>query len=230
MRKTLVLLVIGVLILPLGLRAIPVKAAAEPDILITWKPLVYTPPGFEGRILPVANARIVASVTVVDNGRVADLSGQTIYWYLNDEFIEGTANKRTVEFRAPAEPNSRMDLRVEIPTYGNSGGILKTVEIPLLQPVVVIDAPFQKKMVSGESFQVHALPYFFNVSRLSYLKFSWSADGKSATNDDPTRLVVHIVPGTSSGYQTQLSLSALNPFGQDTFEGADDSTVLTFVQ
>src|SRR3989344_5434538 len=97
------------------------QSATQPKVLITWQQLVYVPGGYLGRPLPTASSRIRASVAVVDGGKVADLSGQEIYWYVNDEFVEGANNGQTIEFRVADKVNTFVDLRVKIPGY--KGGV-----------------------------------------------------------------------------------------------------------
>ena len=155
--------------------AIGQSSAAE--MHITWRAQTYAPPTYIGKLLPTAGARVTASVFVIQNGKILDLAGKTIYWYLNDEFVEGGENQQTVEFRVPKDQNGAIaDLMVRLPD--TAGGLVNSIDIPIVAPQVAIDAPFPRGAVTGPSFRVKARAYFFNTPSPAFLAYSWVVNGK----------------------------------------------------
>jgi hypothetical protein len=200
--------------------------ADEPHLLITWRPQVYVPPGYTGRALPTANSRVTASVALIDNGRIADLSGETIYWYVNDKFVEGGANRQTVDFRVPDRMNTLVDLRVNVQSY--KGGVLKTVEIPVFSPAVVIDAPFPRRQTPNGRFSVRAVPYFFNLKTTALLAVRWKVNGEDRVSEsDPFLLTLESGDVMRESLPTTIGVTVRNPVSL--FEASGDEINLNFV-
>lgn len=192
------------------------SSAAE--MHITWRAQTYAPPTYAGKLLPTAGARVTASVLVVQNGKLLDLTGKTIYWYLNDEFIEGGDNQQTIEFRVPKDKNGTIaDLMVRLPD--TAGGLVNTIDIPIIAPQVAIDAPFPRGVVTGPSFRVRARAYFFNTPSPAFLSYSWGVNGKEPSAEDPENLSVAIEPGSTPGLPIMLNLNVKNPLSLIEFAG-----------
>jgi hypothetical protein len=199
-------LAFGVLIvLSPAFRADAQVGGPDSRILLTWRPQVYAPPDFTGRLLPTARSRITASVAVIENGRPQSLAGQSIYWYMNDQFIESGRNKETVSFLAPDRVNTSLDLMVRLPDY--KGGTLKTITIPVVPPHAVIDAPFPRGVFASYAFTVRALPYFFNAPSLFSLNFDWRvADQKVVDAENPNILNVAYQGALAPGARSDITL------------------------
>ncbi len=204
------------------------QTASGPKVLLTWRAQVYVPADYKGRVLPTGGSNIYASVEVIDNGRLVNLSGQEIFWYMNDEFIEGGGNRQTVLFTLPDRTGTNVDLRVQIPNY--KGGVLKTVTIPVVVPQVVVEAPFPGNLVNTTAFDLQALPYFFNVQNLSALLFSWKVNGESpSTNDKPQSLHVDFAAQARPDARFDVQVSVTNPRAKF-FEAGGDNVSLLFNQ
>ena len=209
-------------------QSLKAQTTAGPKILLTWRPQVYVPADYRGRILPTGGSLVFASVEVIDGGGLVNLSGQRIFWYVNDEFIDDGANRQTVQFTLPNRTATNVDLRVQLPDY--KGGVLKTVTVPVVQSKVVIEAPFPGNVFSTTALQFRALPYFFNTSNLGALLFSWSVNGeKPQTQDSPEVLHVDFASQAQSGARLDVRLSVTNPRAQFP-EGGGDAVSLLFEQ
>jgi hypothetical protein len=202
--------------------------ANQPQFLISWKANTYAPPDFMGKVLPTANSLITTSFELVDGGKLADLSRQTIYWYLNDDLIENKTGVQQVTFPAPSIAGGNVNLRVELPNYrGND--LLKTIEIPIARPEAVIEAPLPNGLFSGDRIQLKARPYFFNVKNSLDLTFSWETNGETPqTSEEPEVLNVVLNKDASAGTPITIDLAIRNPV--NIFESATKSINLTFVK
>lgn len=198
----------------LGFFIVAEAQQSEPQLMVTWSTPTYVPFWFHGKALPTANSSITASVELVDGGSIVDLSGQKIYWYVNDQFVNGGVGLQKVAFSAPSVANNIMDLRVEVPSYKSSqaNAVLKTVEIPVVRGEAVIEAPFPDSQFSSDSLDLNGWPFFFNTKDSSRLKFSWSANGESSQNlENPEALTVNINPDAASGSSLNVLLSISVP-------------------
>src|SRR3989344_3706408 len=190
---------------------------AAPELFITWTASRSSaPPDFQGKIFPGAKSSISASVMLIDNGKAVDLSNETVYWYANNGFIDGGAGVTRVAFGAPSVARNTINLRAQLPSYGENF-VVKTIEIPVVVPEAVIDAPFPGGTFSQSPVKVKAYPFFFTVPDLSFLKFLWNVNGTEPTNQEvPGELFINVPAGTANNSSFSVNLSIENPaaFGQ----------------
>ncbi len=202
--------------------------SSSPQFLITWQAKSYAPPEYRGRILATAGSPITASFDLIDGGKVADLTNQTIYWYLDDQLISNAPGKQTVSFLAPDTAPNILKLRIQLPSYNNNL-LLKVVQIPVVTPEVVIESPYPDGTVGGSSISLKGAPYFFNVLNPLALSFSWSVNGQTAeSKENPDELIASINPDARTGSTLNIGLGAQNP--KNNSEAADKNLVLTFVK
>jgi hypothetical protein len=204
------------------------KAGAQqnrPQFLVTWKaPQNYAPAEFSGKVLPTAGSRIIVSFDLVDGGKLQNLSKQTIYWYLDDNFLAGGDGMQSTTFTVPETASDFLALRIQLPNYGSSL-IFKTIQIPVANPSVVIEAPYPNKTFNDVSVKVRANPYFFNMTSLSKLRLAWSVNGEVAQNaENPFELTVNINSDAPSGSTVNIGAIAQN--SRRTYEVASGNVVL----
>ena len=185
-----------------------------PQVLITWKADTYVPPGFPGKAMPTTNSLIRASVEILENGRFADLSKQTIRWYLNDKenFFDTGVGKQSVIVGASPFPKDPLVLRVNIPDYGGRE-INKSITIPNVQPEAIIQFPNSSRNFSTSHIQLKAVPYFFHIKNPSDLTFGWKVNNnsKQEITASPDIFNIDILPGTPNGFGVKIDLNLLNP-------------------
>jgi hypothetical protein len=198
----------------------------SPQFMITWQSRTYVPADFEGKILPTANSTIAVSFELIDGGTPADLSGQTVYWYANNNFLQGGKGLQHIEFRAPDAVGGTIDLRVEVPNY-KRGAQLKTVEIPIVAPRAVIEAPFPNNEFSASPVQLTGLPYFFNVRDISPLNFSWSINGVTPSGtENPDMLTIRLNQDALAGSPLGVAFTVQNK--NNALEGASGNVNLIY--
>jgi len=195
------------------------SAQTAPQFLITWKTTgSYTPSFYQGKALPTYGSNITASLELVSQGKLIDLSQQNIYWYTNDVLVGGGTGTQQVTFPPLGEAPNSMTLRVTLPNY-SSGYLIHEVQIPMVEPVAVLYAPYPNGQFSGNPLTIEAIPYFFNVPSASNLTYSWSVNDQSGPSaENPESAVITLPQGAQSGTALDVSLSITNP---------NDSTVGT---
>lgn len=188
--------------------ALSAKGASAPEMWITWRAATYIPSDYSGRPLPVRNSKIVAAVDLFENGRFVDLSEQTIYWYMNDRLLGGGPGEARMPVTIPeAVSRTGVTLRVSMPDYKD--GIARTINVIVADPQAVIRTPSR---VSGTSFEVRAVPFYFNISDPSELSFDWNISGQKPSNvSDPSLIKVSLGNSVPSGTIIPISLSLSNP-------------------
>ena len=183
------------------------SAAPEPELIITWKASTYVPADYRGKIIPTSRSNVVAAVELLDSGTLVNISKQTIYWYLDDEFLSGGAGGQSVRLLTGNVPGGTHTLRAQIPNYKNRT-LVKSVEIPISSPEAVIEAPIAGNFLSAPQLTVRGLPYFFNVRRPEQLLFSWSVNGQAPPNaENSQELAVTVGSAARSGKTFAIKLT-----------------------
>ncbi len=209
-KKILGVLIFGIVAFLVNPHAI--LRAATPEFLITWRAQSYVPPYYTGKALPSAGSSLVAALELVENGRLIDLSQETITWQLDRELIGNGIGLQTVTFQAKDLGGGAHNLRARINNFRDQSIIvLKTIEIPVADPEAVIENRFPGATFGGSRVRVTGYPYFFNIQNPTELSYSWNVNGqKPATLENPSVLDVNI-DGTSGQQSLEVKLTIKNP-------------------
>ncbi len=231
LKAAMELLAVGLLVVVFFAGGAAQKSRAQttaPRFMTTWQAKSYAPPQYKGKILPTLSSQITVAFDVLDKGKVADLSKQTINWYLGGQILGSGKGMQTITFLAPESNLGDLELSVELPDYLPNGQLLmNSIRIPVVSSEAVIEAPYPEGVFSGYSPQIKGVPYFFNVSSPSYLNFSWSVNGETAQNaEDPTNLIINLNQDARSGSDIYIELVINN--ASDYLTAAKAETTLTF--
>jgi hypothetical protein len=216
----LVLISGGTLLLVTPAAHAQTTASASPTFLITWKTTgSYIPSFYIGKGLPTYGSKITASLELISpQGKILDLSQQTIYWYVDDTLVGGGAGAQQATFPPIGDAPNTANLRVTIPNY-NGVYLVHAINIPMVLPEAVIYAPYPNGQFTQNPLTVQAIPYFFNIADPSGLSYTWSVNGQAGSNaENPETAQITLPQGTQSGTGVSASLSVENP---------NDSTVAT---
>jgi hypothetical protein len=186
-------------------------AATGPQFILTWQALnSEVPSSYIGKALPSYGSKITADVSILENGKLENLSGQTIYWYLNDTLIGGGAGVTGITFTPFGTPPSSLTLKVELPS-DPEGYLVHSIQIPLVPPQAVILAPYPGGDFSSNPVEVTAIPYFFNASS-SGLTYAWAVNGQTGGSaENPESAAVTLPGNTPSGTGITVALAITNP-------------------
>jgi len=203
--------------------------STPPQVVVTWQAYgSYIPPGYIGKALPNQRSEIVASLEVLSNGKPVDLSGQTIYWYQNETLIGGGTGKQRIIFYPFGSAPAFLTLEVQLPGYNNESLLIHDVQIPLISPKAVIEAPHPSGQLSGDPIVLQGTPYFFYTSNAGMLSYSWSVNGEtSAAAENPETLQINLDPSTPSGSSLAVSLTITDT--QNSM-ASNDSTNIVYVK
>jgi hypothetical protein len=193
---------------------IPANAQqTTPQFLVSWQSNSFAPSWFKGKVFPTTGSQIIVKFDLIDGGKIADLSKTAVRWYVNNNLILNEKNGlgiKTYSFFANDYVGAKTNVRISIPDY--KGSVLDSVlDIPVVNPEVVINAPYFDKIISAGKLDLEAIPLFFNVNNLSSLSFSWAANGQPTTITGNPFLGLNIDAGImSSGSGIDLSAMVKN--------------------
>lgn len=190
------------------------QTAGTPTFLITWKASnSYIPSFYQGKALPSYSSNITASLELISNGKILNISGQTIYWYLNNTLIGGGTGVQQVTFIPFGAPPNSEALSVRLPQF-NGHFIAHEIALPFSDPVAVIYAPYSNNTFSTNPITLNALPYFFNTPSAANLSYSWTVNRQMGTNtENPQEAQITLPQGTPSGTNLDISITIENPVG-----------------
>lgn len=195
----------------------PLKAEAqrETDFLISWQARNYAPPSYLGRLLPARKTILEAAVELTENGRLVNLSGNEIRWFFDGQLQKSGIGMKTVFFVIP-DFIPAGDHELEVTVIGFRGRNLeKKIELPIVEPEVVIDAPYVHGKIAAGLNNFYALPYYFNISRPIQLIFNWAANNQSITEAGGGSDLLTLDTSTGrSGQPISLRLEALSKINQ----------------
>lgn len=192
------------------------KAQNEPFILITFKGLNYAPSDYQGKVLPIQNSPVVASVALIQNGKFINISDMQINWLIDNQPYRSGIGLSTIIFQEPDLSNrfSSTNVEAEFPNYPG-GFILNSISFTPGSPQVIIENTYPNSQFNGQSVSLKLIPYFFNIRNIQDLNISWSINGQSPTNlDNPETLDVQLPNSPPPGSTLNVSLSVQSKLSQ----------------
>lgn len=176
-------------------------AQQAPQFLVSWQTNSFAPSWYQGKNFPTTGSQIIVKFDLIDGGKIADLSKTAIRWYINDNLVMNEKNGlgiKTYAFFAKDYAGAKTNVRISIPNY--KGSVLDDVfDISVVNPEVVMNAPYPDNLISTGKLDLEAMPFFFNVSNMSNLSFSWAANNKPTTIVGNSLLSLNIDAGPVSG-------------------------------
>jgi len=205
-------------------------AQASPQFLISWKAQNYVPDWYAGKILPTAGTQIEVNFELIDNGKLADLSNAKVRWYINDKLVKNENNGLGIKKINLITPNyfgQTVQVRIAIVNFLGGGLIDKMIDIPVVQPEAVINAPYAGNEIKtgGSIFEI--FPFFFNTDNRENFSVQWSVLGQEPKSQkgDPFSLDLNIDPQMPIGSGIGLSVVVSNIL--KTLESASQTINLT---
>ncbi|MFH1346955.1 MAG: hypothetical protein ABIH10_01755 [Spirochaetota bacterium] len=206
-----------------------VSAQAVPQFLISWKAQNYVPDWYSGKIFPTAATSVDVSFELMVNGKPADLSTVKVRWYVNDKLVKNEINGlgiKKINIIVPKYFGQTMQVRIAIVDFSGGGLIDKMIDIPVVRPETVINAPYKNNEIkTGESiFEV--FPFFFSTDDKGNFSVRWSVLGQEPESQgDPFMLNLNIDTQMPVGSNINLSVAMSNII--KTLESANQTINLT---
>jgi hypothetical protein len=225
------ILKIIIFILPFVLKNIVFAQTNSDRLIISWEAEGLTHYEFMGKKLPSPGSVVSVGVDFIRNNRVVDLSKDEIYWYINNKLVSNSSGVKKINFTAPNQKGGSVDVRVKLPRYE----VLKTIEIPITDPKIVINAPFPKKEIYQNDFEVDLLYYFFNLPKNSLerdpgalLSVNWQINGNPAepVEENPFKLKIRV----DSNQRININIKAFVQNALNQLNSAEKEVNITFIK
>jgi len=187
-------------------------AQSSPEMFITWESSNYAPNNYKGKILPIESSVVSASVLVIDNGKIADLSRAEIRWFSERKLLGSGVGLTGIKFEIPINAISSARIEAEIINYKGGATLEDFIRIPIARPEVVIEASGQlsEKIIIAGINTIKALPYFFNINSLEQLSFTWEANNQEIKEQGKTGETLELDITDGAGNLLNLGVKARN--------------------
>ncbi len=199
------------------------QTASEPEFMVTWSTKNYVPSDYMGKILPAKSGRLDVGFDLIDRNKIADLSGATITWFLNDNFIRSGIGLKNISLNLNGELNQI--IRISVTDYADDE-ISHIFSIQPAEPEIVIDTKnplllsFNQIQLAAKKHVFGIRPFFFNIKGLDELIFKWRVDNKliSGAAENPWLLSLDLGTPEGAAQETDLAVSASAANINDQFE------------
>lgn len=195
------------------------QAQTNTDVIITWQAGNFYPSDYPGKALPTNGSNILASVEVIKNSKIKDISKSIITWHLDNNFLKEGVGLKNISFSVTKARGGTHYLRA---TVINDNETLETTSpIPVTDFSVAIKPfyPAGIKIKSGTKLVFQAIPYFFNISSLDGLSFLWKINNEEIKAAGDNQLVLNV--GAPTNNQELLSVSLNVQSVKNRFETAN---------
>lgn len=199
------------------------QTVAAPEFLVTWSAKTYVPSDYLGKILPTKSSQVSIGLDLVDRNKIADLSGATISWFLNENFIRSGVGLKNININLNGGLSS--NIRVSITDY-SADELDHIFSIQSVEPEIVIDTK-NPLILSRNQIQLpakdhllEARPFFFNITNPNELNFKWRVDNKliSGSAENPGFLNLNLGTTGGTAKETRMTVSASATNIRDQFE------------
>lgn len=197
------------------------------DADITWNALNEAPADYEGKILPSAESKIIASVLpiIFSPGAKTQLNPNNFNysWFLNDIFDSKNSGPGKIAYKF--QLNNSATLKVRISNSQNTITLEKSINLPVVSPQILVFLADQSgrtiykndvKILTaapGQKLNFLARPFFFNLPS-SQLNWSWFVNDKKVGGapQNPLAGSLEIPKGIATPTNFQITVTALNTY------------------
>lgn len=229
LRTALLLLAIGLLAAGISFFTISfAQTAPAPQFFVSWQAHTYAPPFYTGKRLATNNSTVTATFELLTGGRSADLSQQTIRWYLNNELYRSGDGLKTITFNIDPLTKNDYTVRITLPRYRNGDDLDHLFTIPIVPPEVVIDAPYPEGKIPAGTNLLRALLYFFNTTNPARdIDIAWTVNGERTQTSALTPDILEMQIPLQIDGGTTLTVSTDVHHRQNSFEFASTQRVFS---
>ena len=186
--------------------------AADYKVWFNFESNSYIPPSFSGKNIPAKLAEANVFLEVLKDGRPLDLSKNKISWYLNNSLKSSAVGQNIFNFKDESSISIKNSVRAIISGVKEDGGSLTgEIDIPISAPLLILTPP--AFLEAGKENSITATPFFFNVSSLNNLIFSWRVNSEEVlenSNGRPDALSLFIEESSINNQPVLVSVSAVN--------------------
>ncbi|MFH1192964.1 MAG: hypothetical protein V1656_01445 [Candidatus Jorgensenbacteria bacterium] len=218
----------GIALMAIGAVCASVLAATQPpasaNLILTWSADNFYPSDYEGKALPANGSSVSVSLETVKSGKLQDLKSVPIAWYLDGDWLSGGVGQKHASFVVTKAKGASHSLRAVAGLP--EGEAEQTVSVPIVAREIVIETPYRSGFTASAAKPIvfRAVPYFFNITSITDLLFSWTAGGDTRSASGDNELSVNLGGAQN---QTTLPVSVAVRGVSSVFESASDAVIIT---
>lgn len=182
-------------------------------VIITWQADNFYPADYAGRALPSFGTPVTVTAEVLQNNKLLDVSQANFLWYVDENLVARGVGLKQMTFNAQAGSGGYDFVRVVVQA-ANNNSFENSTRVYVTRPTVVLEGDFPNQTASaGSQILIQAIPYFFNITSLNDLNFSWLINNnqKQSGNDNQLLLTIN---NSDAGAPLTINVSAQNSKNQ----------------
>ncbi len=187
------------------------RAQSLPIFLASWKAYNFIPPGFIGKALPLAEGTPVeVAFEIIQNGKIVDISKNDVKLFANNKKkAEGFGVRR---FRFVTDGSRAYEIKINVLDSRGDIQFEHRFVIPAASPEIAVSYSYPRNTIKAGVNVFQIIPYFFNISRINDLRFSWAVNGAApeATDKNPDQLEIAVPNDYPKNAAITISAAAQN--------------------
>lgn len=178
--------VIGALVCAFFLYIPGTAHAQTASLLVSYSTNTTAPFSYQGKKLATRGEEVLLAATLLDSaGRVVDPLKVSFRWVVDGKILQEGVGISTISVTPTSIAQNQIGLRL-IATYQEQK-YETTVSIPLVAPMLVVEAPYPNLLISEKEVSLRAVPYFFPSG--NPITFEWTANGRNLYYDGETAAI-----------------------------------------
>jgi len=193
--------------------------AAGPQFVVSWKPQVYAPVWYEGKLFPVKESSVRVSFEMIDQnspnaGKVIDVSDSEVRWYVGGELVRKGNGLQSLVIKNNLYSGDVMDVRISVDFFDSQTGEQyfadKYISIPIMDRKLSLVRRWMDSTLAPHAQSTwYAVPLFFSSAPQSST-ITWTVNGQvvQPISGNPFALTIQSGDG---GQSADIEVSLKNP-------------------
>ena len=144
------------------------------DLILTWQAINFYPNFYQGKNYPTLNSLLILKVQITKNNKLLPPENILFNWEINLNHFSEKIGLDTIKIEPLNFLLDKKNLLIKINAIiENKEMIEKIIEIPIKEPLIIIENSYPTKIINFPQANIKVFPYFFKASQYSDFKFEW---------------------------------------------------------
>lgn len=192
--------------------------AAEPQFLVSWKPLVYTPRWYGGKAIPVKDSLVSVSFELIDQndsnkGKIISIGSSEVRWYIGTKLIQKGIGLQTITIQNNLFSGDTINVKIAVDFLDSKTQekyfVEKYIRIPVTDRKLFLVRRWMDTTLAPRAQATwYAVPLFFSSDPKS-ATINWTVNGQEVVplSDNPFAFTIQ---AGNAGQTADIEVSLKN--------------------
>ena len=193
--------------------------AVEPQFMVSWKPSVYAPNWYEGKLFPTKDSTLRVSFELIDQGgvnkgKIIDIKDKEVRWYIGSDLVRKGNGLQSILIKNNLFSGDFINLKIAVDFYDSDSGSQyfteKYFSIPVVDTKLVLVRRWMDATLAPHAQATwYAVPLFFASDPKSAV-LTWTVNDQEVkpTSGNPFSLTIQ---SGDAGQTAEIQASLENP-------------------